>query len=190
MAKGFETRHRGPLSTSGRSPLWVQPPPGRRCSASSEASVGGAPARYSSYPYLPLPSTTGLVTLACGTISFCLPTVQVCTVEHVDGGDDFIAHTNVCAFHLQSSFRASSVQPQGPRARFFTSHHPPLDASTQRMPPPIDYAAPQPSTTGKSLDVLNGDIGSLCRSRLNSRYRCIPLCRALSLALLPLPEPQ
>ena len=104
VAKGFETRHRGPLSTSGRSPLWVQPPPGRRCSASSEASVGGAPARYSSYPYLPLPSTTGLVTLACGTISFCLPTVQVCTVEHVDGGDDFIAHTNVCVFHLQSSF--------------------------------------------------------------------------------------
>ena len=81
MAKGFETRHRGPLSTSGRSPLWVQPPPGRRCSASSEASVGGAPTRYSSYPYLPLPSTTGLVTHACGTISFCIPTVQVCTVE-------------------------------------------------------------------------------------------------------------
>ena len=131
MAKGFETRHRGPLSTSGRSPLWVQPPPGRRCSASSEASVGGAPTRYSSYPYLPLPSTTGLVTLACGTISFCLPTVQVCTVEHVDGGDVFIPHTIVCVFHLQHSFPCPSVQPQGPRARFFTSHHPPLDASTQ-----------------------------------------------------------
>ena len=136
VAKGFETRHRGPLSTSGRSPLWVQPPPGRRCSASSEASVGGAPARYSSYPYLPLPSTTGLVTLACGTISFCLPTVQVCTVEHVDGGDDFIPHTNVCVFHLQSSFPCLERPTPGTSRAVF--HIPP---STPRRIHPTDATA-------------------------------------------------
>ena len=45
------------------------------------SSVGGAPARYFSYAYLPLPTSPGLVTLACGTISFCYRPCNFCTVE-------------------------------------------------------------------------------------------------------------
>ena len=170
--KGLRPATEGLRLPRGVAPCGSSPPPGGGAALRQKRAWAGRLHDTTSYPYAPLQAWLD------AHAQREVPTITRATFARLvtsTAATDFHSGTPPCVFYPQHSFV--------------------LRASAQSTPPwlevnPMDYATPNRLRPAQAWTYRRGDTGSLCRSRLNSRYWCIPLCRALSLALLPLPEPQ